>query len=255
MRIQGTKDLQSSPWSGSVPPSAKNPYFFFLLWRKYHCSIFCPKIKGGKKKKKMNSNNSNESLVTKAWRIGLVVTAYWCVSISMVFLNKYLLSSPDVHLEAPIFITWYQCIVAVGMLYLLGAVRPQTFPPFEAKIDVCKKVMPLSCIFVGMIVFNNLCLKFVEVSICVVFSFFLQNSNGPWFKVSFYNVGRSLTTIFNVILSYVLLGSTTSGIRSSRRRALDCSLNQKKKKKKKSSSIRLLCSNCEWLCFRSGSRA
>merc|ERR1712125_34522 len=45
-------------------------------------------------------------------------------------------------------------------------------------------------VFVGMITFNNLCLKFVEVS--------------------FYNVARSLTIVFNVFFSRVLLGIPTS---------------------------------------------
>jgi len=132
-----------------------------------------------------------ETLFSKSLKIAAVVGAYWTVSISMVFLNKYLLSSADVRLEAPIFITWFQCFVAVATLYLLGSIRSQTlFPPFEVKLETCKKVLPLSCIFVGMIVFNNLCLKYVEVS--------------------FYNVGRSLTTVFNVILTYFLLNVTTS---------------------------------------------
>lgn len=42
-----------------------------------------------------------------------------------------------------------------------------------------------------MITFNNLCLKYVEVS--------------------FYNVARSLTIVFNVVLTYFMLGQTTSG--------------------------------------------
>ena len=41
-----------------------------------------------------------------------------------------------------------------------------------------------------MITFNNLCLKFVGVS--------------------FYYISRSLTTVFNVIMSYVILGQKTS---------------------------------------------
>ena len=41
------------------------------------------------------------------------------------------------------------------------------------------QVLPLSLVFVGMITFNNLCLKYVGVA--------------------FYNVGRSLTTVFNVV--------------------------------------------------------
>lgn len=49
--------------------------------------------------------------------------------------------------------------------------------------------MPLSVIFVCMIVFNNLCLKYVEVS--------------------FYQVARALTIVFNVVFSYLILNKTT----------------------------------------------
>ena len=41
------------------------------------------------------------------------------------------------------------------------------------------QVLPLSVVFVGMVVFNNLTLKYLGVA--------------------FYNVGRSLTTVFNVV--------------------------------------------------------
>lgn len=44
--------------------------------------------------------------------------------------------------------------------------------------------------FVGMIAFNNLCLKYVSVS--------------------FYMVVRSLTTVFNVLLTYLYFGERTS---------------------------------------------
>lgn len=53
-----------------------------------------------------------------------------------------------------------------------------------------REVLPLSFVFVAMITFNNLCLKYVGVS--------------------FYYVGRSLTTVFNVICSYLILGHTTA---------------------------------------------
>ncbi|OZC09868.1 hypothetical protein X798_02974, partial [Onchocerca flexuosa] len=52
------------------------------------------------------------------------------------------------------------------------------------------QVLPLSFIFVAMIATNNLCLKYVGVS--------------------FYYIGRSLTTVFNVICSYLILGQLTS---------------------------------------------
>ena len=51
-------------------------------------------------------------------------------------------------------------------------------------------VAPLSLMFLGMISFNNLCLKFVTVP--------------------FYNVARSLTIVTNVIFTYFLLGERTS---------------------------------------------
>ena len=47
----------------------------------------------------------------------------------------------------------------------------------------------LGLVFVGMITFNNLALKYVEVS--------------------FYNVARSLTIVFNVVLTFALLGERT----------------------------------------------
>lgn len=48
-----------------------------------------------------------------------------------------------------------------------------------ARVPADVQVLPLSLVFVGMITFNNLCLQYVGVA--------------------FYNVGRSLTTVFNVV--------------------------------------------------------
>lgn len=66
----------------------------------------------------------------------------------------------------------------------------EQFPEFEYQLPTAKKVLPLSVVFVGMITFNNLCLKYVEVS--------------------FYNVARSLTICFNVVFTFVVLGDKTS---------------------------------------------
>ncbi|CAE7237349.1 Slc35c1 [Symbiodinium microadriaticum] len=51
-------------------------------------------------------------------------------------------------------------------------------------------VLPLSIVFVGMVTLNNICLKYVEVS--------------------FYNVARSLSIVFNVLFTFAILGKTTS---------------------------------------------
>lgn len=148
--------------------------------------------------------------------IASVVATYWFVSISMVYLNKILMSSEAVSIEAPLFITWFQCIVtalicwAAGRLSMSikGASNPDMlpltgdkgngksnsffaqFPKAEYKPSVGQKILPLSVIFVGMITFNNLCLK--------------------WVEVSFYNIARCLTIVFNVVLSHLILGSPTS---------------------------------------------
>ena len=130
-----------------------------------------------------------------------VIALYWVVSISMVYLNKMLVSSEDSSIPAPMFITWYQCVITVAICRVLGnlgeSARRQAgisfftqFPAVEYSTNVGMQVMPLSVIFVGMIAFNNLCLKYVEVS--------------------FYNVARSLSMVFNVVFTYLILGKQTS---------------------------------------------
>ncbi len=64
------------------------------------------------------------------------------------------------------------------------------FPEFDFNPVIARQTLVLSVVFVGMITFNNICLQYVEVS--------------------FYNVARSLTIVFNVVLTYILLNETTS---------------------------------------------
>lgn len=149
--------------------------------------------------------------------VASVVALYWFVSISMVYLNKVLMSSEGISISAPLFVTWYQCVVTAVICWAAGKfsermqkradvlpTRADTnetakghgksffsqFPKAEYKPTIGAKVLPLSFVFVGMIGFNNLCLK--------------------WVEVSFYNVARSLTIVFNVVLSRLILGSPTS---------------------------------------------
>lgn len=108
-------------------------------------------------------------------------------------MNKELFSGTQVKLNATLFVTWFQCIVSTFICVsctFLARRFPSVFPfslpeakPFQW--ETVKKVIPLSILFTMMISSNNLCLKFVSVA--------------------FYYVGRSLTTIFNVLLSYVFL--------------------------------------------------
>lgn len=123
-------------------------------------------------------------------KIALVVAAYWFVSIALVFINKYLLSSSELKLDAPLFVTWFQCVISVLLCVLLNAFSIVKAPITSETLNHLKELVPLSVTFVGMVTFNNLCLKYVDVS--------------------FYYIGRSLTTVFNVVLSYVILKQKTS---------------------------------------------
>lgn len=133
-------------------------------------------------------------LLQKYIQILGVVSLYWFISITLVFVNKAILSGGE-KLEAPLFVTCYQCVVTVAACYVLKWASksvPQwfTFPDLTIDVNILKQVLPLSVIFVGMITFNNLCLQHVGIS--------------------FYYIGRSLTTVFNVLLTYFILGQKTS---------------------------------------------
>lgn len=139
-------------------------------------------------------------------KIAAIVALYWFVSIAMVFLNKQILSGSSFSLDAPLFITWFQCLVTL-LITVLGSALMNTsrrggsnesqesqlisaFPKLHLRFKTVRQVLPLTVVFVGMISFNNLCLKNVGVA--------------------FYFVGRSLTTVFNVALTYFILGKSTS---------------------------------------------
>jgi GDP-fucose transporter C1 len=143
----------------------------------------------------MTSIEKERSLMQKYVEVVVVVIAYWIISISMVFVNKYILSDSSVHLNAPLFVTFYQCIISALiclLMSLLSKVNPNlfTFPAINLRLNTMINVLPLSVMFVAMITFNNLCLKYVGVA--------------------FYFVGRSLTTVFNVSLTYLILKQKTS---------------------------------------------
>jgi len=150
-----------------------------------------------------------------------VVLAYWVISIALVYLNKVLVSD-GLFVPAPLFVAWYQCATTVVICWLAGlcgrrartraagayapvstddggvagvAAAPPPgffaqFPMVEYGMAPARRIFPLSCVFVGMISFNILCLKLVEVS--------------------FYNVARSLTVVFNVFFARLFLGIPTS---------------------------------------------
>ena len=91
--------------------------------------------------------------------IALVVAGYFFISITMVFTNKLLMSSAGATIPAPLFVTWFQCVVTVAICWVLGEMgknaTPGTFlaqfPPVQYDLSVGLKIMKLSAMFVGMI--------------------------------------------------------------------------------------------------------
>jgi solute carrier family 35 (GDP-fucose transporter), member C1 len=58
-------------------------------------------------------------------QIAGIVALYFVVSISLVFINKLLLSSGNA-IPAPLFVTWSQCVVTVAICWLLGIIGDQS---------------------------------------------------------------------------------------------------------------------------------
>eukprot|EP01130_Rhizamoeba_saxonica_P013381 TRINITY_DN5711_c0_g1_i1.p1 TRINITY_DN5711_c0_g1~~TRINITY_DN5711_c0_g1_i1.p1 ORF type:complete len:142 (+),score=2.61 TRINITY_DN5711_c0_g1_i1:40-465(+) len=103
-----------------------------------------------------------------------VVSFYFCISLSLVFLNKALMKGLE--FPYPLFISWYQLIIAQVAIVVFGWLgqRIKIFPlylfaPWEWDTQIARKVLPLSLVFVAMLSFNNICLQHVEVSMYQVY--------------------------------------------------------------------------------------
>ena len=64
-------------------------------------------------------------------KIFTVVSLYWFVSITLVFVNKSLLSGAT-KLEAPLFVTFFQCVVTIVACYAIKAVSVK----FPNKVNI-----------------------------------------------------------------------------------------------------------------------
>ena len=145
-----------------------------------------------------NMSKSIQEGSASSGKIAGVVAFYFVISISLVFVNKTILSSKNLSIPAPLAVTWFQCFVSAIICYAVGelgrSAKKDTFlyqfPVLRIDMKTIMSVAKLSFFFVGMITFNNLCLKYVEVS--------------------FYQVARSLTIGFNVLFTWILLSEPTT---------------------------------------------
>ena len=116
----------------------------------------------------------------------------------MVFANKYLVGDHLSRTDVSLFVAWVQCIECVGYIFfwyigkmaVTGDRSALTSPCLRIK-NVCHpRILMMTCSYVSMLTFNNLCLKHVGVA--------------------FYQVARSLTLIFTVVLSVIILKKPVS---------------------------------------------
>eukprot|EP00301_Raphidiophrys_heterophryoidea_P018454 c3437_g1_i1.p1 GENE.c3437_g1_i1~~c3437_g1_i1.p1 ORF type:complete len:347 (-),score=108.68 c3437_g1_i1:69-1109(-) len=150
--------------------------------------------------KELDFNVKNDARRWNIWRnstnavTAAVVAFYFVVSIALVCLNKYVMSYMPYKFPFPVFLTFLQLIVALVLMAILGTLEIKVgvveFPPFTIRTDTCRRLLPTACVYVGMIVANNICLNYANVA--------------------FYQVARSLTILFSIVLTYVLHGTPTS---------------------------------------------
>lgn len=108
-----------------------------------------------------NSNNSNLELDF------LVIVLCRIISILTVFVNKALLSSKAISLDAPLFVTWYQCVVSATICFtlsMLTKIFPKTFTfpegsPLNREVaaKVCSSLCSLS-IYLYCMIWNCICI-------------------------------------------------------------------------------------------------
>ena len=119
-----------------------------------------------------------------------VVAAHWSISMGMVFINKRLVGNKDSGLDIAVFIVWVQNVVGTLLFYLSmqmkSSLQLTIAVPRLSLAELTHPDMILSSMtFAGTLIFNNLMLKYISVA--------------------FYQVARSLTMIFVIGFSVVVL--------------------------------------------------
>ena len=140
------------------------------------------------------SGAANAEVRKQTLQSAAAVTFYMTVSIGLVFLNRLVLTDKTEKAGA-LFVSWYQFVVAYVLIVIITTFFPNVpllnlFPKLSYKPDIVIKVIPVSITFILMIGFNNKCLEYVSVS--------------------GYQIVRSLTILFNIILTYFVLNEKTS---------------------------------------------
>jgi GDP-fucose transporter C1 len=119
-------------------------------------------------------------MAIEVWRVASVVAGYWTASITMVFANKYIVGGKLTD-DISLFVSWVQCLVTVLIIACIDAyMRYRTGGVqriwISSSLLWAPSVLAMAFFFVGMLSFNNMCLKLVGVSFyqvkaAIVFSY------------------------------------------------------------------------------------
>lgn len=128
-------------------------------------------------------------------KVGGVVLLYWCLSIMMVFLNKHLMMAYFGAHDLSLFVSWCQCVISVillsaGMLTSKVCRIPSMMVSLDRNVLVSKDMHIMAFAFVCSLSLNNLMLKHIGVAL--------------------YQIARSFTLIFVLVLSTILLKKSVS---------------------------------------------
>ena len=123
-------------------------------------------------------------------QILLILGAHWLTSMSMIFITKRLVGNKDSGLELGVFIVWIQNVVgSIITFFAITLNRKLCLKLPLPYVDTAQLIHPdmilSSFSFAGTLIFNNLMLKYISVA--------------------FYQIARSLTLIFIVVLSMLFL--------------------------------------------------
>ncbi len=132
-----------------------------------------------------------------------VIAFYFATSLFVVFVNKALFTATSP--SSALFLTWVQIAAAVALAVIAGALAAasgspalaRVFPRFHTSLALQLHALPLSLVFTALLLANNLCLAYVHIS--------------------FYQVARAWTVVFNIILAFLLFR-----VRPSSREILCC---------------------------------
>ncbi|XP_055884060.1 GDP-fucose transporter 1-like isoform X2 [Biomphalaria glabrata] len=134
-------------------------------------------------------SSSYKKMDTCSFKIAAAIFSYWTVSTGMVFVNKQLVQLTPKDLS--LFIVWFQCVFGALCLYLIsqlsrnwnGNIGPSLY---LHKHHLIQRDMIISSItFISALTFNSVLLKYISIS--------------------FYQIARSLTIIFVIVLSAIVL--------------------------------------------------